>query len=212
MSLEVICVGMGRTGTESLRLALIELGFDPCHHMVELRAQPELVEPWREITANGAGGADWSTIFEGFKAQADWPGAHYWREITRAYPDAKVILSVRSAKSWYKSFASTILPFMALKGRHDPPHRNDIAEICERMFAEAFDGRQEDPDYAMKCFETHNQAVIETIDADRLLVLPVGSGWVPLCKHLGVPVPDTPYPSGNTTADFNARIAANLVD
>ncbi len=36
MSLEVIGAGFGRTGTMSLKVALEELGFSPCYHMIEL--------------------------------------------------------------------------------------------------------------------------------------------------------------------------------
>ncbi len=34
----------------------------------------------------------------------------------------------------------------------------------------------------------------------------VKEGWEPLCKFLGVPVPDVPFPNVNDTADFNKRI------
>lgn len=33
MTLKVIGAGLGRTGTLSLKAALNELGFGPCHHM-----------------------------------------------------------------------------------------------------------------------------------------------------------------------------------
>ncbi|MFQ6552279.1 sulfotransferase family protein [Aestuariibius insulae] len=210
MPLSIICPGMGRTGTESLRLALIELGFGPCHHMVEIRARADLIDPWRAIQ-DGAE-PDWPAIFEDFQSQADWPGATYWREITAAFPEAKVILSLRDADSWYKSLTKTILPFVAQKGQHSPPHRNDIAQWCETMFDRVFDGRVHDPDHAKSVFEAHNAAIIDEIPPERLLVYPVGSGWEPLCTFLKVPVPTTPYPSGNTTEDFNKRIAENLID
>jgi len=208
--LKVIGAGLGRTGTESLRYALDMLGVGPCHHMTVVRENPELVPPWTAIMRGAT--PDWDAIFADFGAQTDWPGAFYWRELAEHFPDAKVVLSVRSAESWYKSMTETILPFVAMKGRHLPPHRNDIAEWTEWMLDQAFDGRIGDPDYGMAVFDAHNRAVEAEIDPDRLLVLPVGSGWAPLCAHLDVPVPDAPYPSGNTTADFQARVAANLRD
>ena len=36
MTLQAISAGFGRTGTLSLKLALEELGFGPCHHMKEV--------------------------------------------------------------------------------------------------------------------------------------------------------------------------------
>ena len=36
MTLAVVGAGFGRTGTNSLKLALEQLGFGPCHHMFEV--------------------------------------------------------------------------------------------------------------------------------------------------------------------------------
>ena len=36
MTLKIIGAGFGRTGTKSLKLALEQLGFGPCHHMEEV--------------------------------------------------------------------------------------------------------------------------------------------------------------------------------
>jgi Sulfotransferase domain len=40
------------------------------------------------------------------------------------------------------------------------------------------------------------------VPADRLLVYSVTEGWEPLCKFLGVPVPDTPFPRKNDRAEM----------
>jgi hypothetical protein len=39
MALSVVGAGYGRTGTASLKLALEQLGFGPCHHMSEVRGR-----------------------------------------------------------------------------------------------------------------------------------------------------------------------------
>ncbi|NSX53719.1 sulfotransferase family protein [Parasulfitobacter algicola] len=209
MTLEIIGAGMGRTGTESLREALLHLGFGPCHHMVELRANGELVPSWLSVAQGET--ADWDALFVGYRSQADWPGAAYWRDLADHFPDAKVILTLRDADSWYASMTKTILPFIKAKGRHAPPHRNDIATFCELIFNRIFDGKINDPDHAKAVYEAHNASVIETIPSDRLLIYPVGSDWVPLCDFLGKPVPDVDFPSGNTTTQFQKRIADNMI-
>jgi hypothetical protein len=43
MALDVIGAGFGRTGTNSLKLALEYLGLGPCQHMFEVRENPELL-------------------------------------------------------------------------------------------------------------------------------------------------------------------------
>ena len=46
-----------------------------------------------------------------------------------------------------------------------------------------FEGNIDDPMHVMDVFNRHNTAVKETIGPDRLLVYPVGSGWVPLPRR-----------------------------
>jgi hypothetical protein len=43
MTLAVIGSGFGRTGTMSLKAALDQLGFGPCHHMEEIFKHPDQV-------------------------------------------------------------------------------------------------------------------------------------------------------------------------
>ena len=49
MSLEVIGAGFGRTGTMSLKVALEDLGYGPCYHMIELFEHPNHVERWEAV-------------------------------------------------------------------------------------------------------------------------------------------------------------------
>ena len=45
--LAVLGIGLGRTGTASLKLALEQLGFGPCHHMLELFSRPADSARWQ---------------------------------------------------------------------------------------------------------------------------------------------------------------------
>ncbi len=47
MALKIVGAALGRTGTNSLKLALEHLGFGPCHHMFEVRAHPEQLPYWQ---------------------------------------------------------------------------------------------------------------------------------------------------------------------
>lgn len=38
----------------------------------------------------------------------DWPASFYYSDLMEAYPDAKVLLSVRSGESWERSMENTI--------------------------------------------------------------------------------------------------------
>ncbi len=79
MPLAVIGAGFPRTGTLSLKLALEELGFGPCHHMSEVFADGRRQVPlWLDVIA---GQPDWSAVFADFAATTDYPACTYWREL-----------------------------------------------------------------------------------------------------------------------------------
>jgi hypothetical protein len=201
MSLEIIGPGFGRTGTNSLKLALMELGFGPCHHMFEVRDKPELLADWQAV-ADGRS-VDWNKVFKGYRAQVDWPGAHVWCDLIDTFPQAKVVLSVRDPNGWFDSVQSTIAPFISRRGSHGIPHMDAIAHMCHKMISvPTFDDRLSDRDHAIGVFNRHIDEVKATVPAGRLLVFDVQEGWHPLCQFLGVDVPDTPFPKTNSSKEF----------
>lgn len=198
MTLKVIGAGFGRTGTDSMREALTILGFGPCHHMVEVIENDEQTRLWRGLAKGGA--PDWTRLFEGYTSSVDWPSAFYWRDLIRVYPDAKVILTWRTAESWWESFEKTILAVIA---KSEDPDTLGIALIAKQVFG----GRPHDRDHAIAVYEANVKAVQETVPPERLLVYKLGDGWTPLCAHLRVPVPDQPYPSRNSTDAFQVKFS-----
>lgn len=201
MALEIIGPGFGRTGTSSLKIALEHLGFGPAHHMFEVRDHPEQLPLW-EAAARGET-IDFAKAFAGYRAQVDWPGARYWRELATLYPKAKVILTVRDPDEWFDSAQATIVPFAAGRGKHPAPHPNAIAEMAQKLVVDqVFDDRLSDRASATRIFRDHIAEVQATIPKSRLLTFDVREGWEPLCEFLGCPVPMISFPSLNSSRNF----------
>jgi hypothetical protein len=193
MTLKVIGTGFGRTGTDSMREALDMLGFGPCHHMYEVNSNEEQKRLWRAFVKGAATG--WDQLFAGYVSCVDWPSAHYWPELIRAYPQARVILTYRSPESWWASFEKTIVE--GLRQSTDPASLG-LTLIRDKVFG----GKPDDRAHAMALYEANVKAVRATVPKERLLVHELGDGWEPLCAHLRVAVPIQPYPSRNTARDF----------
>jgi hypothetical protein len=183
-----------------MREALTILGFGNCHHMMEVMASEEQKRRWRALAQGCA--PDWDTLFEGYSSCVDWPSAHYWRELIRYYPQARVILTYRSPESWWESFEKTIL--VGINKSTDPDSLG-LALISKQVFG----GRPQDRAHAIAVYEANVQAVRATVPPDRLLVHNLGDGWTPLCAHLGVAVPNQPYPSRNSASDFATTFLTN---
>jgi hypothetical protein len=199
MPLKVVGSGLGRTGTKSMQTALNMLGFGPCHHMVEVFRQPETMQLWVDASE---GRPDWDQIFKDYRSVVDYPGAAHWRAIADHYPDAKVLHTVRDPGKWFESTQATIF---APRGGA----RQGGDSLQERFFASfmaPMQSRIDDRAFMTDYFRRHTEAVKAAIAPERLLVFEVGEGWDRLCKFLDVPVPDEPYPSENSRADFIARV------
>ena len=108
MALEVIGAGFGRTGTESMKQALEILGLGPCHHMREVMSNPAQLALWRAAARGEL--PDWDEAFAGYRSAVDWPSAYFWRAVCAHYPEAKVLLTGRSAESWYESMSTDLAP------------------------------------------------------------------------------------------------------
>jgi hypothetical protein len=199
MILEVVGAGVGRTGTYSLKLALEELGFGPCHHMEEVLKDPSRQIPLWSAAAEGK--PDWEAIFQGYNSAVDWPTAAFWPELAAACPAAKVVLTTRNAERWYQSYSETILKFLST-ANEAPPHLRAWFEMAFAVTARSGFGGKTTRDDIIKAFEDHEKTVRNSIPPDRLLAYEVKDGWEPLCRFLGKPVPSVPFPSSNNREEF----------
>ena len=215
--MKVIGAGLPRTATLTQKISLEILGFGPCYHMVNIIGDLSLVPRWQG--AFNDGNPDWDAIFGGSQATVDWPGSFFWRELIDAYPDAKVLLSVRSPESWARSMQKTIwgVFYDDVLMRHlsdaraniDPGWR-DYMELMKDMWQKSgLLGEMSgvfDPAILGKAFERYNDEVRATVPAGRLLEWKPADGWEPLCEFLEVPVPQAPLPHVNDSELFAQRI------
>jgi hypothetical protein len=202
MALKIIGSGFGRTGTMSLKRALEQLAFGPCHHMEELLVHPEQVHYWQGIVAGQR--MNWEEVFAGYHSQVDWPGAHVWRDLAAAYPQAKVIHTVRPEEHWWRSFSQTIAALLTSdQEMRPPPHVAAVMQVATQIIStQTFGGPLTDKQAALAAYRRRTEEVRAAIPPERLLVFDVAEGWEPLCRFLDVPAPVTPFPRLNSTEEW----------
>ena len=111
--IQVICAGLGRTGTLSLTEAFNELGYKS-YHYVDLKHAPQWADYCRAQNKqhssnngdNGATGENTTVddiidliVQDGYTATLENPTSDIYPDLLRRYPDAKVILTVRDTPS-----------------------------------------------------------------------------------------------------------------
>ena len=216
MALEVIGAGFGRTGTDSMRVALNELGY-PCYHMFEVLQNPQNkshLDFWRKV-ANAPAGTqfNWEEIFSRYRAAVDNPACCVWRELMAAYPNAKVLLTLhpRGAEAWYESTIETIY-FSESRWEFKileifTPFGRKFGEMSHKLiWGRSHQGTMADRARAIAFYNKHIDEVKAAVPADRLLIFTADQGWEPLCRFLGVPVPDKPFPRVNDRAQIKNTI------
>jgi len=185
--LTVIGAGLPRTGTLSQKLAFEKLGFGPCYHWVDVIADLEGRVPQWDRALDGE--EHWDEIFDGFQSTVDWPGGFFYAELASAYPNAKVVLSVRDAERWEQSFRETIWNMCfgetlvryasAARAQIDPRWERYL-HLVDRMFwieRGTFASGYAEPAQLIAAMKRHEQAVKQAIPSDRLLVWDVTEGW-----------------------------------
>lgn len=216
MPLKVIGAGLPRTGTNSLKHALNQLGFGPCAHADEWIANPRYASRrtlWERFYDGGA--PDWEALLAGFNSAVDWPVSACYRRLAEAYPEAKLVLTTREPQGWLRSMLQASNDTQAWR-QVDPRAEESLGKLLSMVARET--GRAHPlpgtPSYeteAVEYFAWYTEAAKRAISAERLLVFDVREGWAPLCEFLGVPVPETPFPHTNSGAEF-AEFHRKLVE
>jgi hypothetical protein len=170
---------------------------------------------WRRAVE---GDPDWEGILGGFEATVDWPGSYFYKELIAAYPDAKVLLSVRDGESWAHSMRETIWGLFYgdilirelsnARAKVDPDWAGylDMMREMWRRSGLMPGGPETTPEAMAEAMERFQDEVQQTVPSERLLVWSVTDGWEALCEFLDVDVPDMPFPHLNDSKEFNERV------
>jgi len=205
MTLRVVGAGLGRTATLSLKLALEKLLGAPCYHMLEVMGHPDHVPAWHAAARGEM--PDWHALLEGYAAAVDWPAAAFWPELSEAFPDALILLSVRPAEQWWESADQTIFPNLRVPPPAEAPEFvGKWHAMCVAMLQARFGAPVDDRNASIAAFRRLNEETRERAPANRLLEWQASDGWEPICSALDLPIPDEPFPRRNDRQEFQNRI------
>ena len=212
--MRVLALGLGRTGTASLRAALNILGYNDTYHMMcaSVENPPDCL-CWMDAFAakydgkGKFGREEWDALLGHCQAVCDWPAVAFAPELIAAYPEAKVIITTRDVDSWYHSVLKTV------NWRANDPELRAVSNFdwaaglyypMLRKFWECFFGGDFEKNGKQK-FHEYYKELRDMMPPGKLLEYRVSSGWRPLCEYLGEPIPDVPFPRSNDTDAFVDR-------
>ncbi|KAI0453603.1 P-loop containing nucleoside triphosphate hydrolase protein [Xylaria acuta] len=227
-SKKLLVLSAPRTGTHGLYLALKQLGFTP-YHMAEVLATgaPAIrlmtdgmnAEMFHEGTPYGK--AEFDKWFANYDVIIEMP-FFMLRSTLKAYPDAKFLLTERDPEKWAKSFMNTVgvattrlnsFPMSTFKKFDNFAFNmaifsNRAVNYCTNGFGMSEEGRKA----LVENYKSYIAEVKRLVPPEQLKVVKLedGLGWNELCPYLGVPIPDTPWPSLNTPEEFHAIVGPKM--
>lgn len=201
--LEVLCLGLPRTGTESLSVALGTLGL-PTYHGWDVVFESDggklqhLAGLVRRKYCGARDGdvqitrAEFDIHIADYQGVIDSLPAFFAPELLAAYPDAKVILNVRpDTDAWYRSINKTIVEevdqswtlwvMQWFSGEFHWMYRLYMRYGYPNVFhgATTGEGIQRNAKWV---YRDHCNMVRGMVPKDKLLEWSVEDGWEPLCK------------------------------
>lgn len=206
--IKVVGLGLGRTGTTSLVIALEMLSYTVVHD----DEQTELTDIYARWEEEDIDEDEFHEILglRGFNAtvktaELSWVLNH---------PESKAILTVRDNPDKYVDSWLVAAPFIDIIRRRPfcwMKTANVLIDSLEYEFMIETTGNRPDKyldrDTLRKHYETHIQDVQAAIPANRLLTFNVKQGWEPLCNFLDVPVPEgIPFPHVHTRAKLEGEM------
>uniref|UniRef100_H2ZE83 Sulfotransferase n=1 Tax=Ciona savignyi TaxID=51511 RepID=H2ZE83_CIOSA len=220
--MKVIVAGFSKTGTKSMVAVCNELGYKTYDFIENFYY---LGKDWNRLMSSGGTVEDFKRMYKDVDATVDAPSFHFWEEIHQAFPDAKIILTIRDEDSWY----------LSLKKQMENLDRNimlkilfSLTPIGFRMYSffknlnrVVYGHNSSRPRMNLsvsnemllrQIYKKHNAYVLKAAPKDKLLVYNVKEGWEPICKFLGKPIPNKPFPHKNKSASlYDEMMAENPI-
>lgn len=143
------------------------------------------------------GRADFDKLLHSFDAVTDMPMVLFVDEFLTAYPEAKVVLTLRIFDSWAASLNRTLFPLFASKAwdilyPFDRRGFGNARKSGRQSFVQlAANGDYMDTEQLRLGFEAHHARVRVLVPMERLLEFRSQDGWEPLCKYSGKEIPNT---------------------
>ncbi|CAP66702.1 uncharacterized protein PODANS_4_7970 [Podospora anserina S mat+] len=217
--LEVICVGLPRSGTESLQHALLTLGYDHTYHGWDIiYEEPNYAQEWVKLCRKKWFGPpsgrttftplDFDPLIGHSTALTDAAASVFAAELIQAYPSAKVILNHRPDEdAWHNSISTTIargesLWHLWLMSWTSGPCFWSWHVYLRFMWPGLFRCLDGNVERGVKgngrwVAREHYAMVRGLVPKERLLEWSVEDGWGRLCEFLDKEVPKEEFPHVN---------------
>jgi hypothetical protein len=198
---KIFGIGLSRTGTSSLAVALGALGYRSVHWPHDCITREQLLRHYRRNNK-----ALRLTVVDTNDCVTDTPIASVYRELDKQYPDSRFILTLRNQPEWLDACERFWKVVIAKVYRESDPHYVRYVRAVNRRVYGQFDFNRDEFSLA---YDKHVENVMSWFRAerDRLLIINICAGdkWDKVCQFVGRPVPKDQFPHFNKAGMVGKR-------
>jgi hypothetical protein len=172
---KIIGLGLSRTGTTSLGLALEKLGFKTIHFPIQIYSKNDL------------------SLYSQYDAFVDLPIPLYYKDIDKMFPNSKFILTIRDEQAWLES-----MKWLFETGKILWKH----GAVLDQLHRDIYETDVFDVKTLSFIYRKYNNEVVEYFKnrENDLLILDLNNGdlnYHKLCSFLNTPILNEPFPKSN---------------
>lgn len=167
---KVFVIGLSRSGTRSVTLALSKLGIEICHHLKSTIGTAKCLE----------GEVEKVPELEYYRGLSDLPAAMYYKRLDKMFPGSLFIYTLRSKEKWLKSCSRN---YQRAQGP---------------LFSKFYQSDIFDKDTFGRVYDKHKKKVFKYFrESENFLAMymPVDFNWQILCSFLETDIPDCRFPN-----------------
>lgn len=164
---KIICIGLPKTGTNSILKALKILGYTTKHYPIVKRLEE---------------------MMEKFDAVAECGAIIKWKELYEKY-DAKCILTTRDLDSWLPSLKNWLL--------YVNPHPKERTKKVRKQTLGSWNWNRKKHIRKYRRHHRQVKRYFKDNKDLLIMNIINGDGWEKLCRFLDKSIPDVPFPHEN---------------
>ncbi len=182
---KVFGIGLSRTCTKSLTMALNILGINAIHY-------PDDETTFEELST----GKYNFSVLNDYDGITDITVAPFYAHLDKLYPNSKFILTMRNKDAWLESLETHWENRPAFADRHERETHMKIRRFLRAAVYGSYTFQRERMAYV---YDLHYQNVLNYFkDRPKSLLImdiPAGESWAKLCPFLNQPVLHEPFPN-----------------
>ena len=171
---KIYCIGLSRTCTKSLTMALDILGLNVIHY-------PDDPLTFEELSSGNYN----LSLLNDYDGIADITVSPYYAQLDKLYPNSKFILTIREKESWLRSLRKHWEDRPPFRDKNETSIHMKVRRFLRAAVYGTYTFNRERMSYV---YDLHNKNVLDYFKdkPNSLLILDIygGEGWSKLCKFL----------------------------